>query len=270
VLAARAGDGWDGEAAYTWHPMAPGVYAEFHDHSGTPEGFVFGAGWAAARPFLLPSADHFVSPPPPAIGSREYTEAFREVREVGRYGSKTRTADQSHLAMWWKEFVESSHNRLARDLVVREDVDLPDAARLLALLNRAVFDAYVNVFDNKFRRNHWRPYTAIRWAAHDGNPSYPSAHGCASAAAMTVLADTFGKGTSFPTRIPRVDKAGPLPEKIAMDPSTCSFRSFDEAAWECSLSRVHLGIHFRYDSVEGHALGRRIGEYGLRSFLIRR
>ncbi|MBZ0268945.1 vanadium-dependent haloperoxidase, partial [bacterium] len=289
VLARRADDGWDSEAAYAWHPMGPGVYAEFAEHSGTPEGFVFGAGWAASRPFLLPSPDHFRSPPPPPIGSTTYTDAFREVKEVGRHDSVLRTADQSHLAMWWKEFVESSHNRLARDLTVREDPDLLDAARLFALLNMSVYDAYVNVFDNKFRYNHWRPYTAIRWAAHDGNPatepdpewtnlhrhtyafpSYPSAHGCASAAAMTVLAETFGEGTAFTMRIPLVDRAGPFAGKMEMDPPTRSFRGFDEAAWECSLSRVYLGIHFRYDSVEGHALGKRIGTYGVDTFLTRR
>jgi len=289
ILARRADDGWNGEASYTWHPMAPGVYAEFSEHSGTPDGFVFGAGWAVSTPFVLPSPGHFRSPPPPPIGSAAYTEAFREVKEVGRHDSATRTADQSHLAMWWKEFVESSHNRLARDLTAREDPDLLDAARLFALLNMSVYDAYVSVFDNKFLYNHWRPYTAIRWAEHDGNPataadpgwtnlhrhtyafpSYPSAHGCASAAAMTALADTFGNGTAFIMRIPRVDRAGPLSDKVEMDPPTRSFRSFDQAAWECSLSRVYLGIHFRYDSVEGVALGKRIGSYAVDKFLTRR
>lgn len=280
VLQRRAGDGWDTEAEYTWHPMAPGVYAEFSAHSDTPEGFVFGAGWAKARPFVLEGAGQFRAPTPPAIDSAAYTRAFREVKELGRDGSATRTADQTHLAMWWKEFVEGSHNRLARDLVEREGTDLHAAARLFALLNMAVYDAYVCVFDNKFHYNHWRPYTAIRWAANDGNPdtgpdpdwdnthghtyafpSYPSAHGCASAAAMTVLANTFGEPTAFTMRIPEVDRAGPGSGKVPMEPPTRSFDSFEAAALECALSRVFLGIHFRYDSEEGFALGRRVGEY---------
>jgi len=48
ILSSRADDGWNDEADYTWHPMAPGVYAEFNKHSGTPEGFIFGSGWAKA------------------------------------------------------------------------------------------------------------------------------------------------------------------------------------------------------------------------------
>ena len=55
VLAKRAADRWDNTATYTFHPMAPGVYAEFNEHSGTPQGFVFGAGWATVEPFALQS-----------------------------------------------------------------------------------------------------------------------------------------------------------------------------------------------------------------------
>ena len=280
VLAARRGDGWDNEAEYRWHPMAPGVYAEFAEHSGTPEGFVFGAGWATAKPFVLDRPDHFRAPPPPAIESAAYARAFAEVKAVGRFESPARTADQTHLALWWKEFVESSHNRLARELAAAEGLDLWDAARLFALLETSVFDAYVDVFENKFHHNHWRPYTAIRWAANDGNPetapdpewtnthrhtyafpSYPSAHGTACAAAMTVLADVFGDPYPFTMTIPAVDAAGPFSEKIVMDPPTRTFPSFSAAARECSLSRVYLGIHFRYDSEAGTELGTKIGQH---------
>jgi membrane-associated phospholipid phosphatase len=284
VLEKRAGDRWDGTAEYRFHPMAPGVYAEFNEHSGTPRGFVFGAGWAAVRPFALKSPAQFRAPPPPAINSDAYTRAFDEVRAVGRLESRARTADQTHLAFWWKDFAENSHNRLARQLVSEEALDLWTAARLFALLNVSIMDAYIGVFDSKFFYNHWRPYTAIRRAAHDGNPrtraepewnnthrhtyafpSYPSAHGTACAAAMTVFADTFGDRRWFRMVTPQVDAAGPLSEKMAMKPATRSFDSFSEAARECAWSRVYLGIHFRYDSIEGVRLGNRIGGHAVRT-----
>lgn len=289
VLEARRGDGWNNEAEYDFHPMAPGVYAEFNEHSGTPEGFVFGAGWATADPFVLDTPDQFRSPPPPEIGSAEYAAAFAEVKEVGRYESPSRTADQTHLALWWKEFVESSHNRLARELVLSEELDLWRAARLFALLEMAIYDGYVDVFENKFHYNHWRPYTAIRWAAHDGNPrteadpewtnthrhtyafpSYPSAHGTVCAAAMTVFASVFGDEYPLRMTIPEVDAAGPMSEKIEMHPPTRSFPSFSAAARECSLSRVYLGIHFRYDSEAGTDLGNEIGRYVVEHALVPR
>ncbi len=288
LIEIRADDRFMDEASYTWHPMAPGVYAEFNAHSGTPEGFVFGAGWAKAEPFLLENADQFRAPPPPSIQSNEYTRAYNEVKESGRTESRSRTPDQAHLAMWWKDFVENSHNRLARELVKREDLDLWETARLFALLNMSVYDAYVNVFDNKFHYNHWRPYTAIRWAGNDENneteadtawdnlhrhtyafPSYPSAHGEASMAAMTVLARTLGRGDnySFTMRTDSVDRAGPFSGKVAMQPPERTFESFSEAGIEAAESRIYLGIHFRYDSEEGYKLGRKVGNYAVDNFL---
>ncbi|WP_262420206.1 vanadium-dependent haloperoxidase [Flagellimonas meishanensis] len=288
LLTMRSDDGWGDEAEYAWHPMAPGVYAEFNEHSGTPEGFIFGSGWAKAKTFMLPTQDHFRSPPPPDIMSEAYTKAFNEVKELGSTESMTRTADQTHLAMWWKDFVENSHNRLARQLVEKEQLNLWEVARLFALLNITVYDAYISVFNNKFHYNHWRPYTAIRWAENDGNPdteadtlwnnlhqhtypfpSYPSAHGTASTAAMTILSNTLGKGDSysFTMTTPEVDKAGLFSEKIKMDPPTRSFNSFSEAGMEASMSRVYLGIHFRYDSEEGFILGKKIGEFASQGFL---
>ncbi len=288
ILKNRSSDNWNGEADYTWHPMAPGVYAEFNEHSGTPEGFIFGAGMATAKPFMLTSLDQFRSPPPPKISSDEYTEAFNEVKAFGSYESKVRTKDQAHLAMWWKDFIENSHNRLARQLVVKENLNLWESARVFALLNMVVYDAYISVFDNKFHHNHWRPYTAIRWAANDENPntepdpewnnlhkhtyafpSYPSAHGTAITAAMTVLANTLGTGDKydFIMTTEEVDKAGPHSNKIKMEPPTRAFNSFSQAGLEGSMSRVYLGIHFRYDSEEGYKLGAKIGEYANQNYL---
>ncbi len=289
ILEARKDDGWNSEAEYQWHPMGPGVYAEFNEHSGTPEGFVFGAGWGVAKPFVMESNDQFLAPPPPDIDSPAYTRAFNEVKEVGRFQTMERTLDQTHLALWWKDFAENSHNRLARTLIIKESLSLLEAARLLALVNMSIFDAYVSSFYNKFYYNHWRPYTAIRWAENDGNPdtepeanwtnthrhtyafpSYPSAHGTACAAAMTAMADTFGDDYSFTMVNSNVDIAGPFSGKMEMHPPTRSFDRFSDAAMECALSRIYLGIHFRYDSVEGVELGHKVGRQAVGHYLERR
>ncbi len=157
---------------------------------------------------------------------------------------------------------------------------------MLALLNMAIFDGYVSSFDNKFHYNHWRPYTAVRWAENDGNPdtlpeetwtnthrhtyafpSYPSAHGTACAAAMTAFADVFGEDYAFTMRIPMVDVAGPFSGKIETHPPTRDFENFSEAAMQCGLSRIYLGIHFRYDSVEGVRLGEAVGRNVVDNYL---
>jgi PAP2 superfamily len=286
VLGVRGEDGWDAESEYTWHPMGPGVYAEFHEHSGTPQGFVFGAGWATATPFVLRAADQFRSAPPPPIESDAYSQSFEEVKSLGGYSSERRSVDQTHIAMWWKDFVENSHNLLARRLEEKDELDLWTAARLYALLNMAIVDGYISSFESKFHYNFWRPYTAIRWAESDGNPatladpkwdtlhrhtypfpSYPSAHGTVCAAAMSIFEDVFGERYAFTMETALVDKAGPLSGKVEMRPSTRSFGSFDAAAEECARSRVYLGIHFAFDSSAGAQLGRQVGEYVLKNAL---
>jgi membrane-associated phospholipid phosphatase len=286
ILRAREGDGWDTQAEYRFHPMGPGIYAEFHEHSGTPQGFVFGTGWARARPFFPRGAGPFRAAPPPAIASAAYARAFDEVKEAGRAVSRTRTRDQTHLAYWWKEFCDNSMNRLARQLAESERLDLWDATRLFALVDAGIFDGYVSVFENKYFYNHWRPYTAIRLAADDGNPatapepdwdnthhhtyafpSYPSAHGTVCAVAMTIFAKAFGDEHAFTMNTPEVESGGPMSPRMRMEPSTRSFASFSSAAMECALSRVFLGIHFRYDSEAGNELGRRLADHAWARFL---
>lgn len=279
ILKSRRGDGWNTEAEYRWHPMGPGVYAEFQAHSDTPDGFIFGAGWGLAQGFALGDLEAFRVPPPPSIESAEYARAFNEVKALGRFQTQARSPEQTHIALWWKVFVEKSHNRLARSLAVREDLSLHETARFFAWLNMAIFDAYVGSFENKFHYNHWRPYTAIRWAEHDGNsatqadttwnnthrhtyafPSYPSAHGTACAAAMATFSAVFGDSIPFRMETTAVEIAGPFSERIVLDPTYRNFRSFAAAAEECGMSRVYLGIHFRYDSEAGVQLGERIGK----------
>jgi len=36
---------------------------------------------------------------------------------------------------------------------------------------------------------------------------------------------------------------------------------------ECALSRVYLGIHFRYDSLAGNELGNKVGGYAVEKYL---
>lgn len=286
ILERRANDRWNEAGDYRWLPAGPGVYAEFAEHSGTPSGFVFGAGWATVEPFMLRRPDQFRVPPPPEISSATYARAYNEVKEVGRFESRTRSPDQTHLALWWKDFAESSHNRLARTLVAKRGTDLWTAARMFALLNMSILDGYIATFDSKFAYNHWRPYTAIRWANQDGNPgtladpewtnlhrhtypfpSYPSAHGTVCAAGMTVLADTFGSDHRFTMTTRAVNAAGPQSALTKMRPPTRRFDDFAAAAMECALSRVYLGIHFSYDATAGNALGQNVGRYAVENYL---
>jgi hypothetical protein len=264
ILASRAGDGWDNPGTYTFSTLI-GSYQT----TPTWNGIVLQPGFRFARPFGLRTPQQFRPPPPPPLGSGEYATAYNEVKSFGSVNSAARTAEQTLYAVWWMEFAEGSVNRLARELVTDRRTHLWQAARLFALLNMSLFDGYVANWDSKYEYNHWRPYTAIRAGALDGNqatdadanweplrttppfPDYVSAHATGTAASMEILRRTYGDRVSFTMRTLTAPAEMP----------TRSFTSFRAAAAECADSRIRLGWHFRYSADAGLVLGRRVAAW---------
>jgi hypothetical protein len=191
------------------------------------------------------------------------------VKDFGHKDSTVRTVEQTLYAVWWMEFAEGSVNRLARRLAAQRKMHLWEATRMFALVNISLFDGYLANWDSKYEYNHWRPYTAIRAAALDGNaatqpqadweplrttppfPDYVSAHATGTAASMEILARTFGAHVSF-----TMDTLTAPPEM-----PTRSFPSFSAAADECADSRVRLGWHFRSSVNQGLSLGRAVASW---------
>lgn len=264
ILAIREGDGWDEEGSYDFRDD-PGAYRT----TGSWDGIVLQPGFGSARPFVLEAPDQFRPAPPPLPGSTAFEEAVDEVRSYGAANSVSRSADQTGYAVWWMEFSEGSVNRLARQLAEERAMDLWKANRMLAQVNVALYDSYIAVWDSKFEYNHWRPVTAIRMSAGDGDvdatgagpwkplrptppfPEYASAHAAGCAASFSVLEHTFGDRVTF--TMETITAPPDMPAR--------SFNSFSAAAAECADSRIRLGWHFRYATDAGLALGRRVTEY---------
>jgi hypothetical protein len=265
ILAHRANDGSDTPVIGDYTPGAgPGRY-----QFTPPFALAFQPGWRFVRPFALTSPDQFRPTPPPALGSKAYAEAFAEVKSVGQVGSATRTPDQTAYAKFWYEFSELGWNRIARTVASDRELGLQGTARLFALLNAAMSDAYVAGWDAKYHYDFWRPITAIRAAATDGNSAtasdvaweplmvtppvqdYPSTHSALGDAAAEVLASVFGDRTAFTFTSPTAVPAG----------GARSFVRFSGAADENADSRVRAGIHFRFATDAGQQLGRRVGRW---------
>ena len=271
ILALRAGDGaFENPVVTIPVSTVPGVY-----NVVPPFTFVFAPFWKTMQTFSLNSYDQFRSSPPPALNSPAYTHDFNEVKDVGSINSSTRTADQSAYAKWWYELSEIGWNRVARLTATVRSQGLFATARLFALLNMAMTDSYTAGWDSKFFYNFWRPYTAIRAAATDGNdntledinwepaeptppvPDYPSTHSTLGNAAATVLTHFFGNHTGFAMPSTTAVPAGALRR----------FNSFKEAANENADSRVRAGIHFRFACNAGQKLGDEVGKWTLRNYL---
>jgi PAP2 superfamily len=229
------------------------------------------------RPFLLPDAEMVRSDGPNALSSAAYAEDFNEVKSVGSRTSTTRTADQTEAAIWWQGN-GGFWNGVTRGLAAEHGLDIVQNARLFAMEDLAAADGFIGCYKDKYFWTFWRPVTAIREAAGDGNPAteadpnwtplfdpatpqfgpplstppfpdHPSAHSCASSAIVHTMQEFFGTDKiSFSSFSPRTR-------------TTRSFERLSDALKEVIDARVWGGIHFRTADVQGSVLGKKVAHY---------
>lgn len=236
--------------------------------------------WRYLTPFAISTPRDFLPAIPPALNSAAYTEAFREVRELGRRDSSTRTPEQTTIAHFWNDGAGSvtppGHwNRIAQTVSRQRGLSLAENARLFALLNISLADAGIVCWEGKFGYSYWRPITAIHDADFDGNPdtvadrswqsllttppfpTYASGHSTFSGAAAAALAHFFGTD-AIPFRIGSEGTPG----------VTRSYAGFWAAAQEAGRSRIYGGIHYEFDNQEGLRSGRALADYIARHYLL--
>lgn len=264
ILELRKGDGHEANAPYTPRNV-PGAYQYT---PGFP--FVWNPDLKLNKPFVLQKPDQFRVGPPPALNSEAYAKDFNETKAYGVAGSKARTADETNYAHWWAEFGEHGWNRIGRITAAQRKLPIHETARLFALINMTLYDLYIGCFESKYHYDTWRPVTAIKNAAKDGNdaaeadtawlpemmtppfPEYPSGHSATGAAGAAIVAHVYGtKDISF-----EMESTTALPHA-----KTRKYTNLDSAANDCARSRIMNGYHFRFATEVGKEQGKKIAEY---------
>jgi hypothetical protein len=265
----------DGSSA----PPVPFVFGSVPgDYQSTPPNFPKQpqfTHWSHVTPFALERANQFRPGPPPALTSDRYSDVFNEVKSLGIANSTSATADQALTGRFWNGAIQNYWNEITQTATLERDLTTAQSARLFALLNFSFADGVIAFYDAKYTYNFWRPVTAIRDSANDGNPetlpdpnwlpevgnttpdpAYPGAHAVISAAGASVLISILGKNhfdfTVTSEVLPGVDR---------------SFKSFSAADEEATLSRIFAGVHFRSDLTTGQRLGREIAGFVVHNFL---
>jgi len=258
ILAWRASDGFTTVPPYTlgsapgdWQPTPP-LFLQ------PPQAPLFRQ-FATMTPFALTSPSQFLPPGPPPLTSARYAQDLAEVQALGSATSTVRTARQTQTAMFWQADTPAAMwNRVADQLAQANDLPLAPNARLLALMNIALADATIAVWNAKATYNFWRPVTAIRatsdpaWTPLLPTPAfqeYPSAHSGVSSAATAVLAAFYGNATSFTVTsagLPGVQRA---------------FTTFSSAAQQVEDARIFAGFHFRFSCTDAATLGAQVARY---------
>ncbi|MBB5061534.1 hypothetical protein HDF16_006270 [Granulicella aggregans] len=265
VLALRASDGSD--VGNTYRPTTTqGAYVSTSLPVGTQ--------WGKVTPWVMESGSQFHPAPPPALGSAEWAADYNEIKELGAKKGSRRTSEQTEAARFWTITGPQSFDPIVRQLAAAPGRNLSQNARLFALVEMAVADSYIAVFEAKYSFNFWRPVTAIRNGDIDGNdatardpgweslvdtpmhPEYPCAHCINSGAARAVLESEFGTG---PIALTMTSPTSP--GMMHKWPTIADY------AEEVSAARIYGGLHYRNSTVIGKAMGEKIGNLAVQKYL---
>jgi len=267
-----------------------------------------GAYWGDCRPFVLQTGSQFRVSPPPAMSSQQYADAYDEVMSVGGDGVNTpttRTPEQSFIGIFWAYDGTPSlcapprlYNQITVHIADQLHLDTINLARLLALVNTAMADTGIAVWESKYFYDFWRPITGIRESdpgtgptgLGDGNasttgdptfvplgapasnltgpnftppfPAYPSGHGGFGGAIFQTMRRFFGTDNIAFTFVS--DEFNGVTKDNAGNVRPLMPRSFttlSQAEDENGQSRIYLGIHWHFDKVQAIAQGNNVANY---------
>jgi hypothetical protein len=266
-----------------------------------------GSHWAEVKPFVLTSASQFRVPPFPAMTSAAYAASYDEVLRLGGDDIVTpteRTDDQTQIGIYWAYDGTPSlcapprlYNQIATKLT-ENSTDVVALARMFALINVAMADAGIAIWESKYHYKIWRPVTGIRESdpgtgptgEGDGNaatigdpdysplgapasnltgpnftppfPAYPSGHAGFGGALFQVMRRILGTDNvafTFTSDEFNGVTVGNNGEVRPLLPR--SFTKLSQAEEENGQSRIYLGIHWSFDKTEGIKQGRRVADY---------
>jgi hypothetical protein len=219
--------------------------------------------WVAFRPWAMPSAEALRPPPPVALNSPRWARDYDEVKRLGARASTERTPYQTLVARYRQAFDTMPSMRQVADAPGRTPVQ---NARMFAVYQMAFDDAAQAMVAAKLHYNFWRPITAIRNGAGDGNDStladagwlpllptpnfseYPCGHCTVAAAIAEVMTAETGNRPASGVRI----MSQAIPTSVVQ-----ALPTWDEWAQEVSDSRIYGGVHFRFSNEAGEQIGRR-------------
>jgi hypothetical protein len=260
VVELRAKDGFDKVNAY--RPVTqPGAYVQTMPTVSWE--------YADMPPFAMTSPSQFRPPPPVALTSEQWAKDYNEIKDLGEKNSTKRTPRQTEDAQFWLSAGPAIYQPVPRQIVISKNMSVVDSARFMAVVATAQSDAYIAVFDAKYKYEFWRPITAIRNGDIDNNPAtervaswqplgptpthpeYPCAHCIQSGSMAGAIAAMLGTED-----IPEVTLTSPSAPGI-----THKFTNLRAMNDEASGARIYAGFHYRTSTVVGSDMGWKIGAY---------
>lgn len=232
--------------------------------------------WNLIRPLVLDSAAQFCPPPPPVFNVTDKNSAYYKQVKQMLDSTNNMTAEQKHIADFWddnpfklnvnghvmfatKKFSPPGHwMSIVGIAAEKAKADYSTTVYAYAKTAIALFDAFIQCWDEKYRHNTIRPETVIHqhfdenWNPYLQTPPFPEytcGHSTGSSAAAAVLTSVFGDHLAYTDT-----------SELEFGIKSRSYASFRHAAMENSQGRFYGGIHFHPTCIISYDFGKKVGD----------
>ena len=236
--------------------------------------------FATVTPLTLQSPDQFPTEGMPALTSAQYAAEFNEVKALGAQSGSSRTEAQTRIAGFYTANPVFFYNTGLRVIATDQGLSTSEQARLFAKTSMAGADALISCWSNKKLWNAWRPQTAIREAANDGNPltepdedwlslfatpgypDEPSGYNCYTGGFWQSARYFFGTDKiAFSLTSPGVPPNPAIGNPVGVAGSTRDYTRFTDVIDETINGRILNGFHFRTADVNGAWVGKKTAQW---------
>lgn len=233
--------------------------------------------WYKIRPIVMDSASQFMPPKPIPFNIKDTNSAYyKQVMEIKRAGDSL-TEEQRHIALFWddlpgrlnvsghvmfitKKFSPPGHwMNIVGIAAQKSKASFRKTVAAYTLTAIAMFDAFIQCWDEKFRSNMVRPETVINkyidadWMPLLQTPPFPEytcGHSTVSSASAEALTKMFGDNFSYTDTT-----------ELEFGIANRSFTSFRQAADENNWARFYGGIHFHPSCIVSTEYGKKVGDF---------
>jgi PAP2 superfamily len=247
-----------------WVPTPPAYASALEPH------------WMEIRTLVMDSANQFMPPRPiPFDITNTKGDYYKQVMAL-KNAVDSLNDEQKHIAEFWddlggklnvvghiqfvtKKFSPPGHwMNIVGIAAQKSKASFRKTVAAYTLTSIAMFDAFIQCWDEKFRSNYARPETVINkyidqdWRPYLQTPPFPEytcGHSTVSAASAEALTKMFGDNFNYTDT-----------SELEFGIPNRSFTSFRQAAEENNMARFYGGIHFHPSCLVSTEYGKKVGD----------
>lgn len=232
--------------------------------------------WDMMRCLVMDSCRQFIPPKPYKFDmTNKNSDYYKQVLLI-KNAVDSLTPEQKHIADFWddnpfklnvvghvmygtKKFSPPGHWQSIVGIAAKKaGADFPTTVYAYAKTSIAMYDAFIQCWEAKYRYNTVRPETVINkfvnqdWHPYLQTPPFPEytcGHSTCSSAAAEALTSVFGDNFAYTDTT-----------ELEFGIKSRSYASFRAAAEENNWARFYGGIHFHQSCIVSTEYGRKVGD----------